>query len=808
LVRRPPICFVLWLSAAACAGCFESNPQPSPLNGAEPDVTARADAPSSLDSFAPPEADVGTTDSAGGRQDAADAGSGPTDAGGDTVPAGFVPADPGPACQTHADCPSGRCVPGYFGWVCSPACTSDNDCPPGWLCGSVPQAQGKALQYCTPAYHTLCAPCSTNQDCYALASPAKTGVDDPEDYASPTAKFLEQHCTTTGPDDPIRFCTSHVSGKQTCPVGFVLQEDWLDRIGHFDVCVPESGPVCPNCPWMAVEASAAGTGCAHGVQGNLCPGLWHCEPEPGPDRAYGLSACQAPTPEPERWDEADNDCNGVVDDVCPDLPLPDITGCYCGDLLPCWDVCAGGRCGTVDGCDCGACPAGEWCSGSDCVPQFECAASGKGPGCACADGAKACPPALCRDLGSGPICTAYCGQTCDKPPLWWLPMKPCVEQCPPGLECRQWDLVDSGLTAGLCLPRLYCESDADCAGQLNPLAECQQVLCEGSTCTRKDTACPPCQPECAGKSCGPDGCGGLCGGCSSGEVCQSGQCTPCLADCSGMECGAACGPDCGACPPGFVCDEGGLCVCDCTPDCAGHACGPDGCGGVCGTCPAGSVCGPDRACCTPTCTSTACGSTCSAPGCGPDCVDLECGTDGCGASCGACPAGKQCEAGLCVACKPSCDGKACGPDGCGSECGQCPDGMRCTPEGQCSPCFPCCQAKTCGPDGCGGSCGLCPDPAVCVGGSCSKECYAVGCQAQECGPTSDYCFDCGQCPKHWKCSPLLDESTWQVVQRCVPDPQGLCRRAEDCYAYVPQQEWPAGFKPLCLPGSCTCATTN
>jgi hypothetical protein len=36
-----------------------------------------------------------------------------------------------------------------------------------------------------------------------------------------------------------------------------------------------------------------------------------------------------------------------------------------------------------------------------------------------------------------------------------------------------------------------------------------------------------CTPDCAGKECGDDGCGGSCGMCAEGESCQDGQCATC-----------------------------------------------------------------------------------------------------------------------------------------------------------------------------------------------------------------------------------------------------------------------------------------
>ena len=56
----------------------------------------------------------------------------------------------------------------------------------------------------------------------------------------------------------------------------------------------------------------------------------------------------------------------------------------------------------------------------------------------------------------------------------------------------------------------------------------------------------PCVPDCRGKKCGSDGCGGTCGSCQQAESCVSGQCTS-----------ASCSP---ACPANQVC-QGGVCGC-------------------------------------------------------------------------------------------------------------------------------------------------------------------------------------------------------------------------------------------------------
>lgn len=151
-----------------------------------------------------------------------------------------------------------------------------------------------------------------------------------------------------------------------------------------------------------------------------------------------------------------------------------------------------------------------------------------------------------------------------------------------------------------------------------------------------------CQPQCNGKSCGEDGCGGLCGTCGDAEVCLSGACVgvadTCALLCSSFECGETDLPDgthcyCGVCEGDLVC-QGGACVV-CAPSCTDRECGDDGCGGSCGECNEfpNSACGADGLCV-----------------CELSCEGQECGLDGCGGGCGGCLSGEACnEAGTCEA---------------------------------------------------------------------------------------------------------------------------------------------------------------
>ena len=118
-----------------------------------------------------------------------------------------------------------------------------------------------------------------------------------------------------------------------------------------------------------------------------------------------------------------------------------------------------------------------------------------------------------------------------------------------------------------CLPeavvaRETCNGlDDDCDGRIDEGArsDCGGCIDEpDEVCDGLDQDCDglldedaPCVPDCAGKACGADGCGGVCGECAAEEWCVNAECVP----------------------------LGG-----CIPSCSGKACGDDGCGGSCGEC--------------------------------------------------------------------------------------------------------------------------------------------------------------------------------------------------------------------------------
>ena len=100
-------------------------------------------------------------------------------------------------------------------------------------------------------------------------------------------------------------------------------------------------------------------------------------------------------------------------------------------------------------------------------------------------------------------------------------------------------------TPTACITRQVCAADTDC----NQGERCNLTLvppgCQTLYCAKKTEACDPsqgdalcmpglvctglpspacCAPDCAGKVCGSDGCGGSCGACTNNKACTAGQC--------------------------------------------------------------------------------------------------------------------------------------------------------------------------------------------------------------------------------------------------------------------------------------------
>jgi hypothetical protein len=232
-----------------------------------------------------------------------------------------------------------------------------------------------------------------------------------------------------------------------------------------------------------------------------------------------------------------------------------------------------------------------------------------GDACMCPDGKVTCGPACCAPGVSECCDNACCFGTCYGEELC----------CPTGMrvcggECVGWE----------------CCANSDCPGQ--------------SICNVETHTCQ-CLPDCTGKTCGDDGCGGRCGTCGELATCVDGACVCmegaifCEEQCRDWTC---CSAD--DCPDNSSCDpESHTCIC--VPDCTGKTCGDDGCGGSCGTCPESQAC-VDGACVCASgflCEDGACHSCCAAADCavafGGDAECWKCLQGSCGYFSGFCSGG-------------------------------------------------------------------------------------------------------------------------------------------------------------------------
>ena len=582
-------------------------------------------------------------------------------------------------------------------------------------------------------------------------------------------------------------------------------------------CVPD-GPCVPDCADAACGADGCGGSCGTCVEG------WDCKAgqcvDPGGPLTCGDGTCAD-----------DEDCTGCPDDCgpcgsssCTDAVAcllgctPDAADCIDACLKPATEVAADAALGLYD-CIVQACSgdSAPGCEQAVTQPHGSCgelAAACEGVCAPSCDG-KQCGPdgcgGSCGGCDAGMVCVA--GQCGTPGSLGCEDLLLCALDCPPGepgcaKACADKGTPDAAATYGALLG---CISDV-CQDQ-DPT--CIEKAVAGPCKAPYDACVGGCAPQCGGKQCGSDGCGGSCGQCGPGASCTptglckpSGDCQPGATQCinGGV---ATCTPNgtwspAKACPDGQSC-QGGVCKPGvCTPKCAGKQCGPDGCGGSCGQCKPGATCVQP--------------GVCQQTGCQPGAVKcdgnvvMSCGPDGSWFPTDKCPPGTTCSNGACVGGGMTCAEVAkcalsCPPGAIDCIFG-CQDGA--TPEAAaqfeelvfcvmdvCDPsdpaCFeealygPCgpqwdicsggctaqCGNKQCGPDGCGGSCGVCKAGTVC---SPLGQCVGGGCQ-----------------PGQVKCSGNLVQTctqngTWITVQQCPAN--ATCKNGE------------------CIPGGCQPGATQ
>lgn len=276
------------------------------------------------------------------------------------------------------------------------------------------------------------------------------------------------------------------------------------------------------------------------------------------------------------------------------------------------------------------CGIGTVQSGTSCLPIKEDVSSGSDVG---ADAGPDSSPDVASDVEADvgvdttdvavtnpDVCTPTCA-----------PTETCIGGlCEPLPVPAAWNCAKSAFADGQTCDCGCGAADPDCADAAKPV-----VGCKSPGACLPSGVCPLCTPNCAGKVCGDDGCGGMCGTCvdPAKPSCVAGACAACVPICSGKACGDdGCGGNCGTCGQGQLCTADQCVYPSAEQSCQGH------CGGF----------APSGCACTPGCSSD--GSCCvdvSVCGCMPDCSAKNCGDDGCGGSCGSCGAGTVCAAGQC-----------------------------------------------------------------------------------------------------------------------------------------------------------------
>ncbi len=410
-------------------------------------------------------------------------------------------------------------------------------------------------------------------------------------------------------------------------------------------CAGETVEVCAAGQWQSLAACPEGTRCD---DGQCVPDACGCD-----GRVCGVDGCGEPCGEcaPGETCDADGRCQ-------PDAPR-------CGD-----DRCDADETCADCAADCGACCGNGQCEagrGEDCVACAEDCGCDEGEVCdAAARACRACVPQCdgreCGDDGCGGPCGACeAGVACEN--------GRCVVPCVPRCEGRACGADGCGGDCGACDGEQVCDAQGRCVA---PPDDCGDGACgAGEDCGTCDRDCGAC---CGDGRCEP-GRGETCLACAADCACAAGlecdaaaMCVPaCAPQCAGRDCGDdGCGGTCGACDAAEACVEG-VCRAQCQPQCDGRACGGDGCGGQCGRCEGDALC-DDGACVEP---------------CRPACGGRVCGDDGCGGVCGQCAPDTFCNAngGCDPVCVPHCDGRVCGDDGCGGRCGECD--AQCTADGRC-----------------------------------------------------------------------------------------------------------------------------
>ena len=210
----------------------------------------------------------------------------------------------GSPCKSNADCEVGSCAPiggaSYCTQVCPPAC------PSGTYCSII-----NGASICVPDLDQQCIECASTTEC----------------------KLPSDACLTAPLGD--KFCARDCTVEGVCPNGFTCLDldtyvgdadggapdagasdagaDAADSGGPpptapFKWCVPNSGFSCP----CNAKRDGVSHACSVTNVSGTCGGEETCNGAKG-----AWEGCSAATPKSEACNQADDDCNGAVDDGDP-----------------------------------------------------------------------------------------------------------------------------------------------------------------------------------------------------------------------------------------------------------------------------------------------------------------------------------------------------------------------------------------------------------------------------------------------------------------------------------------------------------
>ncbi|MEC8023958.1 MAG: lamin tail domain-containing protein [Myxococcota bacterium] len=679
-----------------------------------------------------------------------------------------------PSCaDLEALCTSPPCTPNCAGKVCGDDGCGGlcGDCAPGTICsadGSVCDGAGPGLiinefDYALPGLDEgeFIEIYNIGSDPADLINATLELIDGLTGFAYQTISLTVSPNLVLQPGEYLTLSNAPISGLQTVVTAFELQDSIPSGLALY-----VGGQLVD---FVSYGGTIAGfdqmTGFAP-VDDASAPGL-------------GLSRC------PNGQDSNDGFIDFILAPTSPttvntcQICAPNCDGKNCGD-----DGC-GGQCGVCD-------------------PEFECNSQGQ-----CS--------AVLYNCSDSYACLTECLANSE--------YAVCAGQCTPLLAEQQllYQEVLSCVAPGCSIPGAgaECLDTPECSGVVS--------LCVSSQC----------QPDCAGKVCGDDGCGGSCGTCTLGS-----QCLP-AGTCEAIGCQSDID-----CPVGAGCNLA-TATCGCVPQCSGKQCGDDGCGGSCGECPNGGLCSVDGLCPQPidcadglACLENCIGSGTDIFGCYDTCVPSDadaaidfqnvyfCAFSDCSGttdpSClqqtPACKANYD----ICkVTCEPACGGKSCGQDGCGGSCGDCDAGDTCDLAGSCVPkatscagaqdCYSACLFHTADVTACVLTCepssgtaeaisnffnwtnciqplcfGLNGDPqcvnidpacddlaAICASDGCTPECSGKQCGGDGCGGSCGSCGIGDECGQTGLCQDIVctDDSNCPVDTGCIG---GTCECVPQC----------------------------